>query len=58
MKNKIIEFNNLYNPALERIKQVQMLLGRHRIEHVFSYYYSKRSSYTCDCGGKITVNTY
>ena len=37
MKNKIAEFNNLYKPAIEHIKQVQWTLRKYCIEHALSF---------------------
>ena len=37
MKNKIIEFNNLYESAIERIKQVQWNLRKYCINHVLTF---------------------
>ena len=38
MKNKIIEFNNLYKPALERVEEIRHNLGRNRIDHALVFF--------------------
>ena len=38
MKNKIIEFNNLYKPALERIEEIRRNLGRYCIDHALVFF--------------------
>lgn len=38
MKNKIVEFNNLYKPALERVEEIRHKLGRYCIDHALVFF--------------------